>query len=136
MTDETTEFDAESDIIEYDALTEDDCYDLMAEARVVDLPRMEARIEIERRHLFEYDDYRPTFTSDEVFQIGVALMDAKREREQRGETHRERRIDDLAETLLGGIDNGMDVEMTEREGLPDEIDHDDDDDETVIADDE
>lgn len=109
-----TEFDPDEDLIRCTGLDADDCYDIILEARLLDLPAMEARVEIERQHLLEYDDYVVTFTSDEVFQMGVQLLEAKHERRQRGDDHRIAVIEDLGDVFLENMSGETQIEIADR----------------------
>jgi len=89
--------DIENAIIECNSVDADDLYDLAQEARLIDLPSMEMRVEVERRAALEYEDYSPMFSTAELVQFGKALMKAKAVREMRNDTARVSRINELAE---------------------------------------
>lgn len=99
-------FDPDRDLVSYDrdALDADDLYDVRHEAENIGAVALAARIEIERRNMLAYDDYRAQFGQHELLDIGMALMSAKQRRFQTNESERVRRIQELAESFLDGFD--------------------------------
>lgn len=106
VADESPDFDPDQDIASYDreSLDADDLYDVRREAEEIDAIALAARIEIERRNCISYDDYRATFGQHELLDIGMALMEAKKNRQLQGDTERVQRISELAESFLDAFD--------------------------------
>lgn len=115
MTDKTRDIDVDDLIIEFENITEDDLYDLRVEAENIGAVALAARVEIERKALFA-SGQNPEFGQHELLEIGMMLLSASGYREQSGEDHRVKRIEELAQTIFEGLDidyEGLDVDAEE-----------------------
>jgi len=123
---EDASFDPDKDLVEYDrnTLDADDLYDVRNEAENIGAVALASRIEIERRNLLAYDDYRVQFGQHELLDIGMALMSAKQRRFQMNDSERVQRIQELASSFLDGFDFDQEdfgVEMVDEQPTVEEM---------------
>lgn len=119
MTQETVDGTEDSFIVRCEQATVDDCYDLRMEAEAIGLDGMVARIQIEIDNMHTYDGYVPSFTDQELFHVGVMLMNAREMRQQTQDQNRVETIRQLANLFI----DELDIDEEEIAQMTDEVEN-------------
>jgi len=111
-------FDPDTDLFRFETLDADDLFEIQREARSLGVPLMEGRVEVERQNVLQYDGYNPAFTSQEVYQLGVKLLDAKQTHYENDNDHRVQVLERLGGLFVDQLDGDTELEVYEPDTHP------------------
>lgn len=111
-------FDPDTDLFRFETLDADDLFEIQREARSLGVPLMEGRVEVERQNVLQYDGYNPGFTSQEVYQLGVKLLDAKQTHYDQDNDHRVQVLERLGSLFVEQLDGDTELEVYEPDSHP------------------
>jgi len=111
-------FDPDTDLFRFETLDADDLFEIQREARSLGVPLMEGRVEVERQNVIQYDGYNPAFTSQEVYQLGVKLVDAKQTHYENDNDHRVQVLERLGGLFVDQLDGDTELEVYEPDTHP------------------
>jgi len=111
-------FDPDTDLFRFETLNADDLFEIQREARSLGVPLMEGRVEVERQNVRQYNSYNPALTSQEVYQVGVKLLDAKQTHYENDNDHRVQVLERLGGLFVDQIDGDTELEVYEPDTHP------------------